>query len=227
MGCRTLFCCKSAWSASRWGWLSIFLTSSWTRKCSASFTTACDNPGTLKSMSSFSTLVDSCPLAGLTVLVEWCPRDQTRYLSRFPWWILVHLRVSPFLIIGFLVLVGFVWCLCCFQRLLNPILSSNYLWRKSSVVVEVTHILSLIWFLQIPSQRLSRYNKLGVYRERWLHYILFDRTWILFVEQAVYWPNTPVFGFFSTSSACTMQDVVWSNQAHADLCAPYSWDSHP
>ena len=29
----------------------------------------------------------------------------------------------------------------------------------------------------------------------------------------------------STSSACTMQDVVWSNQAHADLCDPYSWDS--
>ena len=47
----------------------FFLTSSWTRWCSASFTTACDNPGTLKSMSSSSTLVDSCPPTGLTVLV--------------------------------------------------------------------------------------------------------------------------------------------------------------
>ena len=38
-------------------------------------------------------------------------------------------------------------------------------------------------------------------------------------------PNTPYPGVFSTSSARTMQDVVWSNQAHADLCVPYSWDS--
>ena len=72
MGCRhyrTFFCCKSAWSASRWGWLSIFLTSSWTRKFSASFTTACNNPGTLKSMSISSSWVDYCPPTGLTVLV--------------------------------------------------------------------------------------------------------------------------------------------------------------
>ena len=100
-------------------------------------------------------------------------------------WILVHPRVSPFLTIGFLVLVGFVGCPCCFQLLLNPILSSNYLWRKSLEEAEVTHILSRMWFLQIPSQQLSRYNKLGVYREGWLHYILFDRIWILYVEQAV------------------------------------------
>ena len=51
-------------------------------------------------------------------------------------------------------------------------------------MVEVTHILSRIWFLQIPSQPLSRYNKLGVYRKGWLQYILFDRTSILHVEQA-------------------------------------------
>ena len=46
-----------------------------------------------------------------------------------------HSRVSPFLIIGFLILVGFVGYLCCVQQLLNPILSSNYLkgnlWKKS------------------------------------------------------------------------------------------------
>ena len=56
---------------------------------------------------------------------------------------------------------------------------------------------------------------------------MFDRTSILFVEQTVYRPNTPYPGVFSTSSACMMQDVVWSNQAHADLCDPYSWDSQP
>ena len=59
---------------------------------------------------------------------------------------------------------------------------------------------------------------------RQLHYTLFDRISILFVEQAAYRPNTPYPGVFSTS-ACTMQDVVWSNQALADLCGLYSWDS--
>ena len=67
------------------------------------------------------------------------------------------------------------------------------------------HILSRIWCLQIPSQQLSRYNKLGVYRKRWLHHT--------FVEQAVYRPNTPYPGVFSTSFACTMKDVVWSSQS--------------
>ena len=46
-------------------------------------------------------------------------------------------------------------------------------------------ILFLKWFLQIPSQQLSRCNKLGVYRKGWSHYILFDRISILFVEQVV------------------------------------------
>ena len=53
---------------------------------------------------------------------------------------------------------------------------------------------------------------------------LVDRTSILFVEQPVYRPNTPYPGVFSTSG-CTMQDVVRSNQALADLSDPYSWDS--
>ena len=85
---------------------------------------------------------------------------KTKYLSRSSLWTLVHLRVSPFLIIGFLVLAGFVGYLCWFQRLLNPILSSNCLYKNSSVVVEMTHILSGMWLLQIPWQQLSRYNKL-------------------------------------------------------------------
>ena len=67
------------------------------------------------------------------LLSAWRHRDQTRYLSRFPLWTLAHLRISPFFIIGFLVLVGFVGYLCCFQRLLNPIHSSNYLSSRSSV----------------------------------------------------------------------------------------------
>ena len=95
-GLKTSFCLKSAWSASRWGWFSILFTSSWTRMCSASFTTACHSPGTLKSILcsslsdppirvspylfvwSFSTclgvktqrFVDLCPDTGFSVLVE-------------------------------------------------------------------------------------------------------------------------------------------------------------
>ena len=121
---------------------------------------------------------------------------------------LVHIRVSPYLIIGFWVLVGFVGYLCCFQRHQNPNHTSIYLCRKFSVA-EVTHIPSGIWFLQISSQLLSRYSKLGVYRRGRLRSILFDRTWILSVEQAAFRPSTLYPGAFSTF-ACAMQDVVWS-----------------
>ena len=66
---QTWFCCKSAWIASRWKWLSIF----WTRKYSPSCTTACDGSGTLKWMSFCSKWVTKkmdCSLStGLTVLI--------------------------------------------------------------------------------------------------------------------------------------------------------------
>ena len=65
-------------------------------------------------------------------------RDQTWYVPRFS--LSRHIRVSPYLIIGFWVLVRFVGCLCCFQQYQNPNRTSNYLCRKFSVVVEVTHI---------------------------------------------------------------------------------------
>ena len=55
---------------------------------------------------------------------------------------------------------------------------------------------------------------------------MFDRTSILFVEQVVYQPNTLCLGVL-TLSACNMQNVVRSSQAHADPCDPYSWDSQP
>ena len=84
--------------------------------------------------------VDSNPHTGLTVLVE-CLTSS--WSNKVPF--LISFLDScpptglPFLIIGFLVLVGFVGYLCCFQRLLNPIHSSSHVSRKSSVVVEVTH----------------------------------------------------------------------------------------
>ena len=81
-----------------------------------------------------------------------------------------------------------------------------------------------IWFLQISSQLLSRYNKLGVYRTGWLRLVLFDRTSILFVEQAENWPGAPYLGALSTF-ACKMQDVFWSDQALLGLDDSYAWDS--
>ena len=56
--------------------------------------------------------------------------------------------------------------------------------------------------------------------------ILFDRTSILFVEQAVYRPSTPYLDAFCTF-ACEMQDVVWSNQALSGLDDSYAWDLRP
>ena len=44
-------------------------------------------------------------------------------------------------------------------------------------------------------------------------------------EETVYKPNTSYPGAFSTF-ACTLQDVVWSSQAHADLCVPCSCGYH-
>ena len=66
------------------------------------------------------------PLTGLTVLVEFLVPSRPNKTSFSISWAVAHPRVSPFVIIGFSVLVGFVECLCCFPRLLNPILSYNY-----------------------------------------------------------------------------------------------------
>ena len=63
-----------------------------------------------------------------------------------------------------------------------------------------------------------------MYRRGCLRSILFDRTSILFVEQAVYRPSAPYLGVFSTF-ACKMQDVVWSDQALLDLDVSYASDS--
>ena len=53
---------------------------------------------------------------------------------------------------------------------------------------------------------------------------IFDGTSILSAEHAVYRPNTQYSGAFS-AFACTMQDVVWSDQALLDLGDSCAWDS--
>ena len=182
-------------------------TSSWTRRCSASSTIACDSLHTLKSILcstswstvtglpvpvwSFSTclgvnmqrFVDFCPDKGLSVLVgsvtsscfSWLRVSRSNLEhSRVSSTHLVK-KVSLYLISEYWVLVRFVGCLCCFQQYQNLNRTSNYLCRKSSVVVEVTHTHSGMWFLQIPSGQLSGYNKLGVYRRGWFRSILFEQ----------------------------------------------------
>ena len=167
--------------------------------------------------------IDFDPSTGVAVLVECLVPSRPNKTSFSISW--VNLLFTPFLIIGFLVLVGFVAYLCCFQWLLNQNHTSNDFCKKFSVVVEVTHVPSGIWFLQISSQLLSRYNKLGVYRRGWLRSILFDRTSILSIEQAVYRPNTPKILVHFPLLLVRLQDVVWSNQALADLGDSCAWDS--
>ena len=53
---------------------------------------------------------------------------------------------------------------------------------------------------------------------------MFDRTSILYVEQAENRPSAPYLDDFSTLS-CKVQDVVWKNQALLDLDDSYAWDS--
>ena len=91
----------------------------------------------------------------VSLFLQWCFRIQASHVCRFPHhsnWMVAHAKqVSLFLQLDFWFLVEFVGSLHYLQQLLNPILSSNCLWRKSSEEVEVTHVLSRIWFLQFPS----------------------------------------------------------------------------
>ena len=173
MGCRHYFCCRSAWRSCRWGWLSIFFTSSRTREFSACFTTACGNPDTLKSMSISSSWGDQCPPTSHPVLTRsastslsvflslqnveqtnWYSRSQVRNVYRFPehsnGTFVLSQQVALFCELD-LGLVGLVGSFLLVEQLLNPIPSSNYFSRKSSEAVEVIHILFRIWFFQFPS----------------------------------------------------------------------------
>ena len=84
-------------------------------------------------------------------------------------------RVSPFyhdLGLDLVGLIGNFWIvaqllLLVVEQLRNPILSSSHVSRKSLEEDEVTHILSRLWLLQFPSEQLSEYNKLWVFREEW------------------------------------------------------------
>ena len=105
--------------------------------------------------------MDFGPSTGLPVLVEFLVPSRPNKTSFSVSWVN---GCSP---TGLSVLDNWVFdlgCLCYFQRLLNPIISSNYLSMRSLAEVEVTKILSRKKILQIPSQPLSGYNKLGVFR---------------------------------------------------------------
>ena len=124
-----------------------------------------------------------CLCVCLSLIVQqknWYSCSHERNVYRFPehsnGTFVLPQRVSPFYHDLDLGLVGLVDWLLLVEQFLNPILSSNHVSRKSSEAFEVIHILFRIWFLQIPSQQLSGYNKLGVCREGWWRSIVFDRT---------------------------------------------------
>ena len=71
----------------------------------------------------------------------------------------------PVLTVGFWKLVGFVGSLQNLHQLLNTTRSSSDVSKRSWKDAEVTHILSCIWFLPFPSERLWGCSKLGVFRE--------------------------------------------------------------
>ena len=183
-----------------------------TRKFSACFTTARGNPDTLKSMSSSSRWVNKpmdCSLStGLPVLT-W---SESTFSSA---WV----DSCPFLTICFWFLVGFVgsstssnfWTQFFHPIVLKGNLRRRSRWRKYFLICD---------FSSSHHDSLRDTISWEACRKGWLHYILFDRISILFVEQAVYRPNTPFPGVFSTS-ACTKQDAVHPGP---DLCVPCSLD---
>ena len=82
--------------------------------------------------------------------------------------------MSPFYPDLGLVLVGLIWNFeiveqlvpLVVEQLLNPILSSSHVLRRSLEEDKVTHILSRICLLQFLFEKLSEYNKLEVFCEK-------------------------------------------------------------
>ena len=141
-------------------------------------------------------------------------------------------RVSPFYHVLGLDLVGLIGnfllveqlLLLVVEQLLNPILSSNHVSRKSLEEAEATQILSRIWLLQFPSEQLSGYNKLGVFREEWWRSIVSDRTSILSSKQDWCRHTIPCFDVSSMPYACVVQDAVPPSRSCQDPCVLYPYD---
>ena len=115
---------------------------------------------------------------------RWC-RSRTRHLFRFlpqANQIVVHPRVSWFLITGFLGFGLIRWESLLLRAFSESILSSNYLWWN---------------FFGVRGERYTfGILQTGSLSQKWLHYIFIDRTTILSAEQAEDRPNTPCLGVF-------------------------------
>ena len=180
---RRLFCCRSCWRDCRWGWFSIFLTSSRTRSLSACFTTECGNPRILKSMSSSFTI--DCSWFASRITANNGSLRSIMICSIFH----IEVRVKrsrqtsvPFyhdLGLSLVGLVVFLWIVeqlvhLFVEQLLNSIISSNHVAKKSLEEDEVTQKLFRLRLLQFPSEQLSGYNKLEVFRRGWWRSIVSD-----------------------------------------------------
>ena len=209
-GLWALFCCWSAWRSCRWGWLSIFLTSSRTREFSACFhnwmwqsrysevdihlVERCRRTHWLSNHNGSPRSIMICIFVFVCVFVfhldvqqtNWYSRSHEKNVCRFPehsnGTFVLSQRVSPFYN-WIRVWLGWLVVFCLSRNFWTLIPSSNHLSKKSSEAVEVIHIIFRKWFLQFQSDRLSRYNKLGVYREEWQRSTEFDCTSNLSFEQ--------------------------------------------
>ena len=232
MGSRHYFVGRSC----RWGWFSIFFPSSRTREFSACFTTECGNPDTLKSMSTSLNIEDEpacCEhTTGLSVLSWFASTSQLAFLQSREKrlsisWLLerdVFCEQTTTLTVLSWFGFGFGWVgwepsACRATSEPNSFIQSCS--RKSLEEVEVTQILFRKWFLQFPSEQLSGYNKLGVFRKEWWRSIASDRTSILSFEQDWYRPNTQCFDVSSMLYACTVQVAVLPSRCPQDCCVPY------
>ena len=111
------------------------------------------------------------------------------------------------------------------EQFLTPILFSSHASRRSLVEAEVTWKPSRKWLLQFPSEQLSGYNELGVFREEWSRSIVFDRTSIFSSGQDWCRPYTACFDVSSMFFyACIVHDAVHSSRSYQDPYGSCPWD---
>ena len=161
-GLQASFCCGSCWRDCRWGWFSIFLTSSRTRQLSTCFTTECGNPRILKSMSSSFTIDcswfcvhESRQTTGLSVL-SWFVSSSTLKFVRSAQGKLVSrsIMIWDWVWLAWLWTFGLlhnfsIWFSSNFwTQLFHPIMFQRNLWRVTRCVAEDDCVRSCLIELQ-------------------------------------------------------------------------------
>ena len=136
-----------------------------------------------------------------------------------------HLRVSPFLIIGLLVVVRFVGCLCCHPATSE---SNSFIQLSLKQIVGGGRGDTYTFSYMISSDFINNYFR---DTKSWECIVKDDCVTSCLIENQSFPLSKlyidPIHRILVSFPLllCTMQHVVWSNQALADLCDLYSWDS--